>query len=343
MAWVPWWSLGVRVGAAGLDGIVFAADADGMDTDGRLPDPFTLGAFGLSVLFGAGNFLAVRLSNLGLPPFWGAGLRFGTAAVTFVALALLLRLRWPQGRLLGLTVLYGVLGFGLFYALMYWSLTRVTASVAVIVMAVVPLATLLLASAQGTERLQARNTLGAFLALAGIAWLAFGPQAVVVPLVALATMLAAAAAVSQSIIVSKRISGNHPIVTNAIALGVGAMVLLAISSVAGEAWALPSEPEAVWAVLYLVTFGSLGLFVLVLLVVRRWTASATSYMFVLFPVVTMLLEAWILDEPITAQALTGAALVMIGVWFGALSPGARRSMGRSSAAGPPTPTAAETP
>ncbi len=72
---------------------------------------------------------------------------------------------------------------------------------------------------------------------------------------------------------------------------------------------------------YTVTLGSVGLFVLLLVVVRRWTASASSYMFVLFPVVTLALGAWLADEPVTAQAVAGAALVMTGVWFG--EPGTR--------------------
>lgn len=103
----------------------------------------------------------------------------------------------------------------------------------------------------------------------------------------------------------------------------GALVLLAISAVAGEAWIRPTEPEVLWAVVYLATLGSVGLFVLFLLVVRKWTASATSYAFVLFPVVTMLLGAWIADEPLSVQGVIGAGLVMSGVWFGALSPSAR--------------------
>jgi hypothetical protein len=48
-------------------------------------------------------------------------------------------------------------------------------------------------------------------------------------------------------------------------------------------------------------------------------ASATLYMFVLFPVVTIALGAWLADETVTKEAVTGAALVMLGVWFGALS------------------------
>jgi drug/metabolite transporter (DMT)-like permease len=80
----------------------------------------------------------------------------------------------------------------------------------------------------------------------------------------------------------------------------------------------------VWSVAYLVTLGSVGLFVLILLVVRRWTASATSYVFVLFPVVTMLLGALLADEPLTARGVIGALVVMSGVWFGALAPSARQ-------------------
>lgn len=301
---------------------------------GRFPDGVTAAAFGVVVTLGAGNFLAVRVSNLELPPFWGAGLRFGLAALSFVALAGVLRLRWPRGRDLGLTAVYGTLAFAVFYAAMYWALTRVTAGVAVVVMAVVPLATLLLAVAQGAERLRWRAGLGAGLALAGIGWMTFGPQHVELPLSALAAMLIAALAVGQSIIVGKRLSGNHPAVTNAVGMTIGAVLLLGLSVVVGEPWSLPREPEARWAVLYLVTFGSVGLFALVLLVVRRWTASATSYMFVLFPVATLALEAWVLDEPITAQAVVGAALVMAGVWFGALSPGARRPEGAAPVAAP---------
>jgi drug/metabolite transporter (DMT)-like permease len=298
--------------------------------NGRIPDTLTLGAFAVLVTLGAGNFLAVRMSNLELPPFWGAGLRFGLAAVSFVAISQFLRLSWPRGRDLVLTAVYGVLGFAAFYALMYWSLTQVTAGVAVVVMAVVPLVTLLLSAVEGIERLRARSVFGALLALAGIAWMTFGPQHVVVPLAALAAMLGAAITVSQSIIIGKRISGNHPAVTNAVGMTVGALLLLGLSLLAGEAWSFPREAEALWAVVYLVTLGSVGLFVLVLLVVRRWTASATSYMFVLFPVVTMALEAWILDEPVTGQMFLGAALVMAGVWFGALSPGARRAPAASA-------------
>ena len=288
------------------------------------PDASTLAAFAVSVTIGGANFLAVRFSNRELAPLWGAGLRFAAASSLFVAIALAMHLRRPRGRQLALTALYGALNFAVSYALVYWALLRVTAGVAAVVLAVVPLVTVLLAVAQGLELLRLRAAVGALLALAGIVWMTLGPTRVEVPLGPLAAMLAAALAIGESIILGKRLSAHHPAMTNAVGMTVGSLLLLAFSGAAGEPWTLPRRSDSLLAVAYLVTIGSVGLFVLVLLVVRRWTASATSYMFVLFPVVTLALGALLAGEPVTGEAVAGAALVMAGVWFGALSPGARR-------------------
>lgn len=306
-----------------------------MDQTGRSPGGLTLAAFTLAVVLGGANFLAVRFSNRELAPFWGAGLRFGLAALLFIGLAAVLRLAWPRGKDLRLTMLYGVLAFAVSYALMYWALVRVTAGVATIVLAVVPLVTVLLAALHRLERLRLRGGVGALLALVGIAWMIIGPQPVDVPLPALLAMLAAAVCIGESIIVSKRLSANHPAMTNAVGMSTGSVLLLILSAATGEAWLLPRQPAVIWAVGYLVTLGSVGLFMLVLEVIKRWTASATSYLFVLFPVATLALGAGVADEPVTAQAVSGAALVMAGVWFGALSPGARTVPAPPPVATPP--------
>lgn len=285
----------------------------------QAPGGFTLAAFGLAVLLGGANFVAVRISNQELAPFWGAGLRFGLAAALFIVIALALRLRWPRGRQLAMTTVYGALAFAISYALLYWALVRATAGTATVVLAGVPLVTLLLATAQRLERLTPRAVAGSVLALAGIAWMVLGSQALTAPIGAVVALLGAIVAIGQSIILGKRLSGNHPVVTNAVGMATATLLLLTLSASVDEPWAVPRQPGVVAALAYLVTLGSGGLFVLVLLVVRTWTASASSYMFVLFPVVTLALAAWLVHEPITVPAVIGAALVMAGVWFGALS------------------------
>lgn len=291
-----------------------------MSASARGPGYLTLLLFALAVVLGGSNFLAVRLSNLALPPFWGAGLRFTLAALGFVVLVRSLRLALPRGRPLWLMAGYGVLSIAGFYALMYWALLTVTAGVAAVVLAVVPLATVLLAAAQGLERLRVRSIVGGSLAVAGIAWLVLEPGRVALPLGALAALLGAVLCVSQSLILGKRLQRHHPAVINSVALTVGAAVLLALSAAVGEPWSLPRLPAAAWALAYLVTFGSIGLFLVMLTVIQRWTASASSYVFVLFPVATMLLEALLLREPITLAAAVAALVVMAGVWIGALAP-----------------------
>lgn len=307
-----------------------------MNRPGGTPGAGTLGTFGITVLLGAGNFIGVGFSNQELAPFWGAFLRFGLAAAVFVVFALVRRLRWPRGRVLRLTVLYGILGTGVFYALGYWARLQVSAGVATVIMAVVPLATIILATLQGLERWRLRSLAGAVLAAAGIAWMAVGPDAVSLPVGALLAMLGSAVAVAQSIIIGKRIAGNHPAVTNAISMATGAVMLFALSAGVGESWAVPRKASTLLALAYLTALGTIGLFVLILLVVRRWTASATSYMFVLFPVVTMILDAALFGEPLTVEGVVGAVVVMAGVWFGALSPGIRRTRPEPGAIEPET-------
>ncbi|CAN5831929.1 hypothetical protein BH23DEI1_BH23DEI1_03280 [soil metagenome] len=82
----------------------------------RGPDGRTLALFGAAVLLGRSNFLAVRLSNLELPPFWGAGLRFMLAALGFFVLIRILRLPRPSGRTVVRMSVYGLLGISSFYA-----------------------------------------------------------------------------------------------------------------------------------------------------------------------------------------------------------------------------------
>lgn len=290
-----------------------------MATDNS-PGKFTMAAFAAAVVLGGGNFLAVRFSNVELEPFWGAGLRFSLAAVAFVAIALALRLPWPRGRQMLLIGVYGLFTFTLSYALMYWALVTVTAGMTAVVLAMVPLITVLLAALQRLEVLRWRAVVGAAVALVGIVVMTIGPDGLIVPLGGLLAILTASLTIGQSVVLGKRVADNHPVIINAVGMSIGAPLLLGISAFAGETWALPRQSATIAAVVYLVLLGSVGLFVLFLLIVRRWTASATSYAFVLFPVVTMLAETWLLDEPISARGVVGALVVMTGVWFGALAP-----------------------
>lgn len=118
--------------------------------------------------------------------------------------------------------------------------------------------------------------------------------------------------------VAKRRASTHPVVMNFVGMGVGSVALLAVSAVSGERWTPPRERTTILAFVYLVA-ASVVMFVLVLIVVRRWTASASAYIFVLMPVVAVGLGALLADEPITTSTVVGGVVVLAGVYIGALS------------------------
>ena len=128
----------------------------------------------------------------------------------------------------------------------------------------------------------------------------------------------AALAASESVVVSKSVGRQHPIVMNFVGMTAGAAALLVVSAAAGETLALPKEGKPQIAVIYLVA-ATVGLFSLVLFVVQRWTASATSYVFVAMPIVAVALGALIADERITLTTVLGGAIVCAGVYVGALA------------------------
>jgi drug/metabolite transporter (DMT)-like permease len=283
-----------------------------------VPDRRILLAFVGVVVLAGSNIVAVRFSNRELDPFWGAGVRFMGASLILWMLVARGRYALPRDRALRGAVIYGILSFLLAYAFFYWGAQEVPAGLGGTIMASVPLLTVLLAAAHRLEPLRARGLAGAVLALAGIAVMSSTAVSGDVAVASVLAILAAAAAAAESGIVLKLLPTAHPVVTNAIGMSVGAVALLALSLGTGESWEAPQSPS-VWAALVYLALASPFLFMLVVYVIRRWTASAASYQFVLFPIVSVIGGALLLEEAVTSSLLLGAPIVLAGVYLGALS------------------------
>lgn len=292
------------------------------------------GAFLLEVVLAGGNGVSIRFSNRELEPLWGAGLRFGLATVFLGAILLALRIPLPRGRALLGAALYGSCTFGGAFALAYLALTEMHAGFGQILLALVPLATLLLAAALRQEQLRLAGVAGAALALTGIATLAQAPLETHVPLWAVLAALGSVLCFAAGTVLVRRFPPVHPVAMNVVGMGAATVILLTASTLAGEAWALPAAAETWAAVGYLVVVGSGVVFVLYVLVLRHWEASRVAFGFVLIPFVTVTLSAWLDDEPLGPGLLLGGVLVLSGVYLGALrrsttSPRPARSARRS--------------
>jgi drug/metabolite transporter (DMT)-like permease len=276
-----------------------------------------LAAFIANAVLAGGNAVGIRFTNRELDPLWGAGLRFLLAAVLLLVVMAVLRSAPPRGRALTGALLYGVVNFAGAFALAYYGYVRVHAGLGQTLLALVPLATLLLAVAWRQERLRVAAVVGTLLALAGIAVMSRARREAV-PLLSLLALVGSALCFAQAAVLVRRFPRLHPVVANAVGMAAGAALLVAGSVVAGESIVLPRR-AATWAALgYLVLFGSVAVFVLYVVVLRYWAASRAAYVFVLIPFVTVVLSVWLDDEPVGAGLVLGGLLVLAGVYVGAL-------------------------
>src|SRR5207237_7138932 len=131
------------------------------------------------------------------------------------------------------------------------------------------------------------GVIGGAIAVAGVALVFVDQLRATVPPAALAALFLQAVAVAGSTVLLKRLPRADPIGTNAVAMLCGAAFLLVVALLARETPVLPSRPEVWVAFLYLVTLGGIGLFIGVVFIVLRCTASASAYVTVLFLVVTV--------------------------------------------------------
>ena len=282
------------------------------------PDRGTIAAYVGLVAIAGTNFVAVRFSNMELAPFWGATLRFAIAGALFFLVMALRRAAFPRGSALVGVLVYGALGFGASYALLYWALQTLAAGLASVIIALVPLLTLLLAAAHGLERFRIRGFVGGLVAAAGIAIVFAEQLGGNAPPVALLACVAGAICIAESSVAAKMFPRVDPSATNAVGMLAGLAILAPLVVIAGETPTLPTRMETIVAVGYLVTVGSIGLFALFLYVLRRWTVTATSYILVLAPLVTIALGSLLAGEKVTPQFVVGAAVVGVGVFVGTL-------------------------
>ena len=283
------------------------------------PGPLVIAAFAFVVVVGGSNFVAVRISNRELPPFFGAGFRFVLATLLLMCVTAVKRGPLPRGRALRGAVVFGFLNFFAAYAFFYWGLEEVSAAFAGVLFGTIPLFTLVLAVLQRQERFRWRALLGAALAVLGVVVMIGDPVDGSISFVHVLAIFAAILCAAEAAIVVKHYPSTHPIAFNTVAMGVGAALLVATSFVAREPWALPERAGTWYALAFLVPLGSVGLFIAYVYVVQKWTASGASYQFVLYPIVTAVTGALVVDEPLNAAIAIGGALAIAGTYVGAFT------------------------
>ena len=288
-----------------------------VETTGRA-GRLIIAAFVLEAVLAGGNGVAIRFSNRELAPLWGAGLRFAIAAGLILAVSAALKVALPRGKALLGAVLFGLFQFAGAFGLYYFALVEIQAGLGQTLLALVPLATLILAVVQRQERLRGAAVAGTLIGLVGVGLISRDQLQGSVSVLSLLAVLGSVLCFGQALVLVRRMPLVHPVVLNAVGMLTAAPVLIGASAIAGERFTLPGRLETWIALGYVTAVGSVVVFLLHVWIVQRWSASRTAYVMLLVPFVTVILSAWLDQEPITTGLVIGGFLVLAGVYVGAL-------------------------
>ncbi|HMJ29004.1 MAG TPA: DMT family transporter [Xanthobacteraceae bacterium] len=262
---------------------------------------------------GATRYLVGTLDPLAIGSF-----RFGIGFVLLLPVALL-RGNWPARRdWLGVAAL-GLLFFALFPMLFNASLIFTTAARGALALSTLPLLTMLVGAALGSEPLTGRKTTGVLVAMLGVALALLSGLTSAPPGAWRGDLLMIAAALCMafySIWSKPFIRRSGPIAFTTLAMGVGAACLIAISWFRGSFAPVSEFAMPQWlAAVYLGAFGAALTFYLWAFALERTTATRVAISVTVNPISASLVGAALLHEPLSWNLIAGVATVFIGIWI----------------------------
>ena len=263
---------------------------------------------------GATRYLADVVDPLAIGSF-----RFGIGFALLLPIGFLQRGTWP-GRQdwIGIAGL-GFLFFFVFPILFNASLIYTTAARGALALSTLPLLTMVIGAALGSEPLTVRKTFGVLLAMGGVS---------VALLSGLSTapagawrgdllMITAALCMALYSIWSKSfIRRSGPITFTLVSMGIGAACLILVSWWRDSFAPVPEFGAPQWlAAGYLGAFGSALTFFLWAFALERTSPTRVAISVTVNPISASLVGAVLLHEPIRLNLIIGIVAVFMGIWI----------------------------
>ncbi|MGA2861486.1 MAG: EamA family transporter [Steroidobacteraceae bacterium] len=274
---------------------------------------------GIYIIWGT-TFLAIALTIRTIPPFFSGGVRFLIAAGLMYAW---LRAREPRpfARLhIGGSILCGVLMSGIGNGFVIWSQTGLPSGIAALFVGALPVSTLLLDWMFFSKRPpSSQSALGVAIGLAGVVVLTVHTHSfsgAIRPVHVIAVLTAELAWSAGTLLQRRYVSAERILNFSCLQMLAGAAFQLLMGGIDRE-WIgfVPAHIslQSVFAVLYLVVFGSIvAVNCYSFLVAHVPPQKVTTYALV-NPVIALALGAIVLHEKISPAAILSAILVLVGV------------------------------
>jgi drug/metabolite transporter (DMT)-like permease len=267
---------------------------------------------GLTVALWSSGFVFTRVAVVHLSTFSVGFLRYFSAAIPLVIIALFKKIGLPKGRDIPLFLALGALGFALYQLLFNVAMLTISASTASVIVATVPVVSALFASAIFKERLNKVGWIAVIIEFSGILLLTLWQQRLSVGW-GLAWMGVAALCFAAYNLLQRFATANYTPLQSITYSIVASVILLPFApSTFAELSQVSWQPIA--AVVYMGVFPSALGFILwaEALVKAKQMSDVTNFMF-LTPLLSALLEFLIIGDLPDLGTIIGGTTILIGL------------------------------
>lgn len=287
--------------------------------------PLVYGLVCLMTFIWGVNFVVAKIALRFFP-----ALLIGPLRACFAALLMLPLYWWHQRhnprrsepwtwRELPLIAALGVCGITLNQIFFIVGIARTSVSHAALVIAMTPIAVLLLARLRGQERVTARAAGGMLLAFSGVAALNLGPGKDTHGATVLGDFLVFLAGFTFALfaVFGKEITRRHDAITvTALGYVSGAIAGLPLLWWLARDFAFARVPLEGWLwMLYLAALPSVAAYMIFYYAMTHLPASRVAAFSYAQPVIAAVTGLLVLGEPVTGTVAAGGALVLAGVWL----------------------------
>lgn len=273
--------------------------------------PKVLASLASVYLIWSSTYFAIRVAVQTMPPFLMAGLRYLAAGLVMMAFAKLRGERIPDARTWGRSGIVAVLFFVVGNGFVALASQHIGSGVIAVVCATMPLWGAVMMPIVG-QRASAREWVGLGIGFVGVVVLGTGGDLRAEPTSTFFLLLAPIGWALGSLLVKKLDVGRGAMGT-AMQMITGGIATLLVAAARSETLPAHVPNEAIFAIVYLATFGSLvGLTAYNYLLTHARPALAMSYAYV-NPVLAVFLGAVLGGEHVDARVVVAIALIVPAV------------------------------
>ncbi len=262
------------------------------------------------------TFIAIRIAVEHVPPLFAAGVRFFVAGAILYSYLRLRGVPSPARSHWRNLLLLSMLMFVIDYSAVFWAEKYVPSGVTSVLVATVPLTTIVFEVFVFRQQpFRWPLVFAVLIGFGGVGTLMLPSSHQQLRILPCLIVLAGttAWAIGSVLTRSLRLPESKMLTAGAEML-IGGLVLLVLSACAGEMRPLPKiAPPAVFALLYLITFGSLLGFTAYMWLLARMPATRVSSHAYVNPVIAVALGYMIANEVVTWRTALGTALVLASV------------------------------